>query len=302
MFLRGSGRERTILRMAALRAGIPSATLSFAIRSSDELKHFDHLMPALAPGFVFSEKSSACGAALDLAEARGVRVVTVDGERGQAFAALANCSIDASVAERRLHIGHETVAEFPVPQVGASLHAGGFKTHGDLAAIAESFDENGFLSVTSNVFAAATGEYGAPAADVGHLLGALRFIAGTWVGATTVGARLVEQARPFVRDIVSVSVDGARFDALLWLDVEACREADAWHPALSRMLAAFNDNAKPGEPRLGRAFPFVDSIATNDDEIADGLGVDAGRGLGGTTRASRWITVDPKLDVERGNG
>lgn len=302
LFLQGAGRERTILRMAALRGGIPSATLSFASRSPDELKRFDHLLSAVAPGFVFCEESSADDAALDLAEARGARVVTVDGERGLAFAALANCPIDASVAERRLHIDHDTVATIVVPRAGESLQAGGFRTHGDLAAIFESFDENGFLPAASHVFAAATGGSGLPAADVGDLLEELRFIAGTGVGATTVGARLIEEARPLVRDVVSVSVGGDGFDALLWLDAEAFRGTDAWRPALCRLLVAFNENAKRGGPRLARALPLVHSIATDEDDIAGGLAVDARRGSGGRARASAWITVDPKLDIEEGNG
>lgn len=301
LFLQGVGRERTILRMAALRAGIPSATLSFASRSADALKRFDHLLSAVAPGFVFCEESSADGAALDLAEARGARVVTVDGERGLAFAALANCSIDACVAERRLHIDHDTIATIVVPQVGESLQTGG-RTHGELAAIFESFDENGFLPAASHVFTAATGGSGLPAADVGHLLEELRFIAGTGVGATTVGARLIEEARPFVRDVVSVSVGGDGFDALLWLDTEALCGTDAWRPALCRLLVAFNENAKRGGPRLARALPLVHPIATDGDEIAGGLAVDARRGSAGRARASAWITVDPNVDIEEGNG
>lgn len=300
MFLQGVSRARTILRIATLRAGIPSATLSFGSRSPDGLKHFDCVLSAVAPGLVFSEESSADGAALDLAEARGARVVTVDGERGLAFAALANCPIDASVAERRLHIDDETVAAILVPEVGASLHAGGVETHGDLAAIAQSFDENGFLSAASHVFAAATGESGLPAADNGHAVDALRFIAGTWVGETTVGTRLIEEARPYVREIVPVSVGGARFDALLWLDAEACRGPDAWRPALTRRLVAFNENTKHGEPRLGRALPLFCSIASGED--ADGLAVDARPGSSDGTRANGWITVDPNIDIKEGNG
>lgn len=300
MFLRGAGEERMILRMAALRAGIPSATLSFAIRSPDDLRHFDCVLSAVAPGLVFSENSSIDCAALNLAEARGTRVVTVDGERELAFAALANCAIDASVAERRLHLDHETVAAILVQQVGGSVHARSYRTHGDLAAIAGTFDEYGFLPTTSHVFAAITGKSGLPAAEVGHLLEALRFIAATPIGGTAVGARLIEEAQPFVRDVVSVAVGGARFDALLWLDAEACGATDAWRPALSRLLAAFNRNAKRGEPRLGRALPLVCSIASDED--ADGLAVEARPGSDGGTRANGWITVDPNPDIERGNG
>ena len=61
--------------------------------------------------------------------ARGTRIVTGDGRRGIAFAALAQCSIDAAVAERRLHIDGGTPA--------LVLADGTFRRHGDLARLSD---------------------------------------------------------------------------------------------------------------------------------------------------------------------
>ena len=79
---------------------------------------------AFAPGML-----AQLDAALDRAQARGARIITVDGRRGLAFAALAACSIDAAVAERRLHITADTPAE--IKFAGSSRAS---STHGNLVA------------------------------------------------------------------------------------------------------------------------------------------------------------------------
>lgn len=101
------GPESALMLGGALRAGVPATG-----RADDA-------------ALVFAVDSAGAGAALDRAAAEGARIVTVDGRRGIAFAALVNCSIDAAVAERRLAIGADT------PAILAS--DGTIRRHGDLA-------------------------------------------------------------------------------------------------------------------------------------------------------------------------
>ncbi len=125
--LSGDSPERALFLFGALRAGVRVASLS----SDISLSGLDLVFTSVAPTLVFAQDSKAYGAALDRAQARGVRIVTVDGKRGLAFAALAACSIDAAVAERRLHIAADTPAMIQftgstgVPSTHGNLVAGG---------------------------------------------------------------------------------------------------------------------------------------------------------------------------------
>ena len=119
--LSGDSPERVLFFFGALRAGVRVA--------SADVADLDHVLDTTRPTLVFAQDSRTCGAALDRAQARGARIITVDGRRGLAFAALAACSIDAAVAERRLHITADTPAE--IKFTGSS---GAPSTHGNLVA------------------------------------------------------------------------------------------------------------------------------------------------------------------------
>ncbi len=119
--LSGDSPERALFLYGALRAGVRVV--------SADVADLDHVFDTTGPALVFAQDSRTCGAALDRAQARGARIITVDGRRGLAFAALAACSIDAAVAERRLHITADTPAE--IKFAGSSRAS---STHGNLVA------------------------------------------------------------------------------------------------------------------------------------------------------------------------
>ncbi|MDP1839632.1 MAG: hypothetical protein Q8N31_19640 [Reyranella sp.] len=125
--LSGDSPERALFFFGALRAGVLVASVDFA--------SLDHALDTIEPALVFAQDSRTYGAALDRAQARGARIVTADGKRGLALAALAACSIDAAVAERRLHITADTPAEiqFTGPSGAPGRRP---RTHGDLAEFA----------------------------------------------------------------------------------------------------------------------------------------------------------------------
>ncbi len=113
--------ERALFLFGALRAGVLVVSADFA--------GLDHALDTARPALVFAQDSLTYGAALDRAQARGARIVTVDGKRGLALAALTSCSIDAAVAERRLHITADTPA-----MIQFSGSTGVPSTHGNLVA------------------------------------------------------------------------------------------------------------------------------------------------------------------------
>ncbi len=88
------------------------AMLSPDLFLSGNFTDLDRAFEVAEPALDFAQDSRVHGATLDRAQARGARIVTVDGKHGLAFAALATCSIDAAVAERRLHITADTPAKF----------------------------------------------------------------------------------------------------------------------------------------------------------------------------------------------
>lgn len=122
--LSGDSPERTLFFFGALRAGVLVVSADFA--------HLDHVLDTARPALVFAQDSRTYGAALDRAQARGARIVTVDGKRGLALAALTSCSIDAAVAERRLHITADTPAEIRFT-ASTGVPEGVLSTHGNLA-------------------------------------------------------------------------------------------------------------------------------------------------------------------------
>jgi feruloyl-CoA synthase len=125
--------EAALLLYGALRSGVPVASLSPEYSLSGDFTRFDQALDNVEPGLVFAQDPAAYGAALDRAQARGVRIVTADGERGLAFAALATCSVDASVSERRLHITADTPARIQFTSDSTGFLESVPSTHGNLA-------------------------------------------------------------------------------------------------------------------------------------------------------------------------
>ena len=113
------------------------ASISPNYSLSGDFTRFDHVINLVEPALVFAQDSQAYAAALDRVASSGARIVTVDGRRGIAFGALANCSIDASVAERRLHIKPDTPAKILFTSGSTGLPKGVLNTHGNLASAIE---------------------------------------------------------------------------------------------------------------------------------------------------------------------
>lgn len=133
--------EYALLVLGAQRAGALVAPLSPNLARSADPARLDQALALVEPALVFAQESRVYGAALRRAAARGARVVTVDGRfddgRGLAFAALATASIDAAVAERRLHLGPDTPAKILFTSGSSGQPKGVLNTHGNLAAGAE---------------------------------------------------------------------------------------------------------------------------------------------------------------------
>ena len=132
--LSGNSLENALFLFGALRAGVLVAPLSPNYSHQGDFARLDHALGVVKPGLVFVQDSVAYSAALDRAEARGARLITVDGKRGIAFGALASCSIDAAVAERRLHLTADTPAKILFTSGSTGLAKGVLNTHGNLAA------------------------------------------------------------------------------------------------------------------------------------------------------------------------
>ena len=126
--------ENAVFLFGALRAGVLVAPISPNYALAGDFARLDHALSVVQPGLVFAQDSAAYGAALDRAQARGARIVTVDGRRGLAFGALASSSVDAAVAERRLHIDADTPAKILFTSGSTGLSKGVLNTHGNLAA------------------------------------------------------------------------------------------------------------------------------------------------------------------------
>jgi feruloyl-CoA synthase len=133
--------ENALFLFGALRAGVLVAPISPGYSLSGDFARLDHALSVVEPALVFAQDSVAYGGALDRAEARGARAITVDGRhgggRGIAFGALAACSVDAAVAERRLHIDADTPAKILFTSGSTGLSKGVLNTHGNLIAATE---------------------------------------------------------------------------------------------------------------------------------------------------------------------
>ncbi|NDH62536.1 MAG: acyl-CoA synthetase [Alphaproteobacteria bacterium] len=129
--------ENALFLFGALRAGVLVAPISPNYALAGDFTRLDHALSVVDPGLVFAQHSAAYAGALDRGAARGARIVTVDGKRGIAFGALAACPVDASVAERRLHIDADTPAKILFTSGSTGLSKGVLNTHGNLAAAAE---------------------------------------------------------------------------------------------------------------------------------------------------------------------
>jgi feruloyl-CoA synthase len=129
--------ENALFMFGAQRAGVVVASVSPNYSLSGDFTRFDHVIDLVEPALVFAQDSQAYAAALDRIAARGARIVTVDGKRGITFAALANGSVDAAVAERRTHITADTPVKILFTSGSTGRPKGVLNTHGNLASAIE---------------------------------------------------------------------------------------------------------------------------------------------------------------------
>ncbi len=129
--------ENALFLFGALRAGVLVAPISPNYSLAGDFARFDHAMGLVEPALVFAQDSKLYAAALDRAGKAGARIVTVDGGRGLAFGALAACSVDAAVVERRQHITTDTPAKILFTSGSTGMAKGVLNTHGNLAAGSE---------------------------------------------------------------------------------------------------------------------------------------------------------------------
>ena len=133
--------ENALFLFGAMRAGALVAPVSPNYSTAGDFTRLDHALSIVEPSLVFAQDSKLYGAALDRAADRGARIVTVDGQyrkgRGLPFGALTSSSIDAAVAERRMHITADTPAKILFTSGSTGLPKGVLNTHGNLSAGAE---------------------------------------------------------------------------------------------------------------------------------------------------------------------
>ncbi len=129
--------ENALLVFGALRAGAIVAPISPGYSLSGDFTRLDHVLSIVEPGLVFAQEGLPFEAALLRAAKKGAYIVTVDGKLGLPFGALTSASIDAAVAERRLHITHATPAKILFTSGSSALAKAVLNTHGNLAAAAE---------------------------------------------------------------------------------------------------------------------------------------------------------------------
>ena len=129
--------EHALLTFGALRTGAIVAPISPGYSLSGDLSRLEHVLSIVEPALVFAQEGLPFVAALNSAAKKGPLIVTADGKRGLPFGALTSCSIDASVAERRLHITRDTPAKILFTSGSSGTPKGVLNTHGNLAAAAE---------------------------------------------------------------------------------------------------------------------------------------------------------------------
>jgi acyl-CoA synthetase (AMP-forming)/AMP-acid ligase II len=134
--LSGDSLEQTLFRLGAARAGLAVALLSPGDSPSDDPGRLGEALDLVQPTLVFAQDFGERARMLDRAAMGGALIVTVDGRRGLAYGALANCPIDAAVAERRLHITADTPACILFALDSAGVLKAVVNTHGNLAAAA----------------------------------------------------------------------------------------------------------------------------------------------------------------------
>jgi feruloyl-CoA synthase len=130
--------ENALFLFGALRAGLLVAPISPNYSLAGDFARLDHALNLVQPALVFAQDSVAYGKALDRTDAR---LITVEGQyttgRGLPFGALTAASIDAAVAERRLHITADTPAKILFTSGSTGTAKGVLNTHGNLAAAVE---------------------------------------------------------------------------------------------------------------------------------------------------------------------
>jgi feruloyl-CoA synthase len=126
--------ENALFLFGALRAGLLVAPISPNYSLAGDFARLDHALELVRPALVFAQDSVAYAKALDRTDAR---IVTVDGQRGLPFGALTAASIDAAVAERRMHITADTPAKILFTSGSTGTAKGVLNTHGNLAAAVE---------------------------------------------------------------------------------------------------------------------------------------------------------------------
>lgn len=126
--------ENALFLFGAMRAGLLVAPISPNYSLSGDFARLDHALNLVQPALVFAQDSTIYGKALDRTAAR---LITVDGKRGLPFGALTSSSIDAAVAERRLHITADTPAKIMFTSGSTGTAKGVLNTHGNLASAIE---------------------------------------------------------------------------------------------------------------------------------------------------------------------
>jgi len=126
--------ENALFLFGAMRAGLLVAPISPNYSLAGDFARLDHALGLVQPALVFAQDSVTFGKALDRTNAR---ITTVDGKRGLPFGALASASIDAAVAERRMHITADTPAKIMFTSGSTGTAKGVLNTHGNLSSAIE---------------------------------------------------------------------------------------------------------------------------------------------------------------------